>query len=54
MAELHYYRIRADRERELATRQPNLSARQAHLDMAAHYEQRIAASASSGDTPLPR
>lgn len=42
MDELHYYRIRANRERELAMRQPNLAARQAHLDMAAHYEQRIA------------
>ncbi|UYY60000.1 hypothetical protein [Sphingomonas sp. S2-65] len=47
MDEVHYYRIRADRERELATRQPNIAARQAHLDMAAHYERRITDSRGS-------
>ncbi|MBB5711901.1 hypothetical protein [Sphingomonas xinjiangensis] len=54
MDELHYYQVRADRERELAMRQPNSAARQAHLDMAAHYEQRIAASNVPAQTPLPR
>lgn len=53
MDELHYYRIRADRERELATRQPNVAARQAHLDMAAHYERRITDS-QGHETASPR
>ena len=54
MDELHYYRVRADRERELATRQPNMAARQAHLDMAAHYERRIATSDGSDMAASPR
>lgn len=53
MDELHYYRVRADRERELATRQPNVAARQAHLDMAAHYERRIATSADCDPPASP-
>ena len=53
MDELHYYRIRAERERELATRQPNIAARQAHLDMATQYERRITDS-QGGETASPR